>query len=279
MMDEPTASQMILYKFRAFNEYGLKLLINREIYCAAPASLNDPLDCQYPLHEFLDQAIEESEGDIKEILLHIKEHENISSLSGLPILLNRMIQDKIESVGIFSASRCAQDALMWAHYGASHTGFCVGFKKIYFDKLKSNHRKNDILGASCVKYYDKPPLSDVFKIEAGKLLDILGKNNIDNSKELDAHQNAYIEELVTGCLTMKSSDWRYEKEFRLVKRTPGTFKFFPDDISEIIIGQNASNENIETIKNLLSSLDWKDVKLRRAKFAPRSFSMVIEDLE
>ena len=63
-----TISTNILYKYRAYSARSLEMLIRRELYFAAPASLNDPYDCQINIRDSLAIAIERA-TDIKNIAL------------------------------------------------------------------------------------------------------------------------------------------------------------------------------------------------------------------
>ncbi|WP_172491201.1 MULTISPECIES: DUF2971 domain-containing protein [Serratia] len=46
---------------------------------------------------------------------------------GKSFKLNVLIGDFIKTLGVFSASKNARNALFWSHYGNSHKGICLGF--------------------------------------------------------------------------------------------------------------------------------------------------------
>lgn len=52
----------MLYKYRAFNDQSLSILINSEIFCATPSSLNDPFDSQIDVRASLSAALDSPRG-------------------------------------------------------------------------------------------------------------------------------------------------------------------------------------------------------------------------
>ena len=72
---------------------------------------------------------------------------------------------------------------------------------------------------------------------------------------------------------MKSKDWTYEKEWRLINEKGDFLLPFPDYISAIIFGLKMSSQNKETIKNIFA--DNPDIIFKQAEKVPNSFKLKI----
>lgn len=87
-----------VYKF-TFAQYGISNLQNRRLKLSTVDDLNDPFDL-CPL-DTRDPAIE---GAVNAIIVNFR-----------------------RTVAILCFSRNWDNLLLWSHYGASHTGICLGF--------------------------------------------------------------------------------------------------------------------------------------------------------
>ncbi|MBC3876796.1 MULTISPECIES: DUF2971 domain-containing protein [unclassified Undibacterium] len=267
----------VLYKFRSFNSIGLRILIDREIYFAAPASLNDPLDCRLTIGKQLQFAIDsEKPGFAKDLMLNFRGRRVCSISENLDEDMHESIEKIVQTTGVFSLSENVKDPLMWSHYGNAHLGFCIGFHRNYFNKMLTNHKKYGLLGGSNVEYCATPPFIDLFKQESKKLADLLSEPNLTVEKAqrlITDHHHFYTNRIIAASLSSKSNSWAYEKEYRLVRTAPGVVEFSEEAIAEIVFGCNASTHDIATVKRILGGAEWKHVEFKRVQFAPLSFEL------
>lgn len=235
----------ILYKYRNFHIDPLRQkshlddLINSELFFPSPHNFNDPFDCDIPINysEFVDnpQAIEKFVEIVKsfspELFENKKFSEIVKNVLSSNTLTNRdfiqahttEMRDQLKSdFGIFSASAKFDNSLMWSHYSRSHSGFCFGLDT---KQIIANHTIN---GISRVKYSKKYPLVSPL-----------------------AHG---LEQLRLQLLH-KSTDWQYEKEFRilLLKKPNSIMKISPDYITAIYLGLNISKEDKEKLLSYRTS--------------------------
>ena len=105
--------------------------------------------------------------------------------------LQQMFDDMKGQVGISCLSELDNSLLMWAHYANNHRGFCVEY-----DLLKISKRLN--FTPIPVIYSDK-------KISVQSLF----------PKSLEE----YVTKLVIEAISTKSTDWNYEKEWRIIRDT------------------------------------------------------------
>ena len=142
----------------------------------------------------------------------------------------------VDQFGVISFSRCWDNALMWAHYAASHTGFCVGYRRDH----------------------------TVFRTSGGKEMPgpTLGPVQYSEIRPAIAEETMTYATARRVFLT-KSIDWAYEQEERLVfligdaevtiPATPfpvALFRVPHEAIDEIIVGLNATSAVVEAVDEL-----------------------------
>lgn len=236
----------IVYKYRQWsNDYHKMLLTHQEAYLSSPKDLNDPFDCRVTVNfELLDtdekimdyvkvvgersrqklakfgQRPEDFELDLFDRLKNnsTEEQENWNKQTFLA-------QD--DRYGVFSLSARWDSILMWGHYSASHTGFCVGL--------------------------DEKKLQDSGLFGRGGLVKYANDFPSIHPSEDYTPERAFLETFT------KAEDWKYECEYRL-------FKFFKsrsesrlvnlkkDFYKEIILGINFSDGDLPEIFDIADDL-------------------------
>lgn len=255
----PPEKPSILYKYRRFDTYGLKLLNDQELYFAAPFDFNDPLDCKISASLALSKRqIIDNKNTVAELHRFKKYISYLSSISTIDDeLINELyrfenqlsnldVNDEVaclnfycentttlqkvfdlyfhhfidKIIGVFSTTIRYDIPLMWSHYAESHRGFCIGFN---FDQLKSDLPESN---GGFVQYVDHYP-----KIGTEKQVELL------NSFILTHYKTHY---------------WSYEQEFRITKLYTNNSNAFSriekiseSAFSEIIVGIKVSNEDLK----------------------------------
>ncbi len=260
----------IIYKYRDWNNLiHRNVLLNQELYISSPKDFNDPFDCRITKNfDLLDtdekiwEFVKYQSNNLRQQLL--KNGENIPAFEQR--VFNRLKFDKEkeqkdwndytfrkqdEHYGVLSFSEIWDSILMWGHYAYNHSGFCVGF---YEQKLQESGQFG---GGGPVLYGDAYPSIDPLDETSMKSLFI------------ETHS--------------KASDWKYEKEYRLVKL------FYPNTptnderiihvdkscFAEIIIGLKFPKADISWISDLAYKLG---VKLYEIKHIPYKFKLIKEEL-
>lgn len=206
-----------------------------------PSALNDPYEALPGISEEL----------LKVVFSLVKKEfdeipEGLKSLESDPSLLIEYFykqgMQKIDStLGILSLSKRWDNPLMWSHYTESHQGLCIGFnlKHSFFD-TNENYKTNQNMTVLPVKYSDKRFL--------------LAPERMNRQEALDV-------------LHIKSLDWEYEEEVRVVATLKEATKIIPaspydislfkiphEAISEIIVGLRVDNEVVEQAQELANEL-------------------------
>jgi hypothetical protein len=263
----------ILYKHRTFNQRAFEVLINREFWCADPATLNDPLDCQIDLNAVLRELIDRSESRAQRELLELLQKLTvIEKTTGKAVPRHVAASARVSSAGILSFTKNPTDALLWSHYASGHSGFCIGVSGDYIWRLLKNHAEYKIAAALSVSYSDVPPFDSIFSEYAAKLRDCVDQATLNKFNE------KYLDALLVNAMVCKSNGWKYESEFRVIRYEKGPLKFSADDIKEVIFGAKAREVDIATIRQLLRGLEWQHLVFRQATFQPGKFQLLIDDL-
>lgn len=245
-----------LYKYRGYTAYALEMLINRELYFASPEQLNDPYDCRINIRDSLRAAIDLAEKEQnKKIQVRLTQFRKIDHV------YEKMDRD-LASVGVFSLSKTPTHVLLWSHYAANHTGFCVGFRLP--DSLTTHENSHQIIGASDVGYSTGNPFVEYFR-------------EIAAAPAIPEWGEFWVTLLSVG-MAVKAESWKYEEEVRILRANPGSVPFSPSDLAEVIFGLNMPSRNRETIKRILSSSEWSHVKFKEV-VRTDAFALAVKDID
>jgi hypothetical protein len=261
-----------IYKYRDWsNNCNKKLLTNNELYTPSVSQINDPFDC---LLEFdynkmsegfsamaVDIMYEEFGNQLEKLgynsqsLLELKKPDEILKIINLKKKIDRrFIESRKKHLGVISFSKRWNSILMWSHYSASHSGFCVGFdtKKLINSEYFQNKSK--------VSYKKKYPKIDPFDKNTSKI------------KKVFFH---------------KAKDWSYEKEYRMTKlfgyykdnsvefEKQKLFYFDNNFITEVILGLKINPKDQQDIEKICSE---KNIAVYKIESVPNKFKLTRKKL-
>jgi len=278
---------MKIYKF--FSQKRIEqILVDSMLRFTQSSELNDPFESrphieglinpnmiknimtEDELNKLLDQAIQ-STPEVHETLLDNsikltpeqiqKIHQDAKIILDLmpPLLNTKFYEMSDKKFGILSLTSKFDNLLMWAHYANSHQGFVVEFKKNH-SFFSQNDYINKFLGTLQAVTYSKERPQD------------------------------YLHDLNTQKVYLtKSDDWIYEEEYRMFlplenateikEETTYLFKFPLDMISAIYCGCNMSNENVETILQLINSeKELSHIQVYRANLSQKFYALEFNQL-
>ncbi len=253
-----------IFKYRSFDNKGYfrDLLKNNELYFSSPIKFNDPFDCRVvPNYEI---------GSRKDIYNKLYEYngidypkfsaielrkktdkdfaENYKIIKNPDLFAKRVNEMMDQIIGIFTMTEDNSNILMWSHYSDSHKGFCIEFNAGRLFEICNNYiRIGDLILTKKVKYSPTYPKNNPYTI----------------FKKYEAYED---------WLTVKSMDWKYEKEWRLLyAKHPNEKVQFPDDIFKAIyFGVQCSDKHIEEVFELTKTkkinIKYYKAKLRRYDF-------------
>lgn len=181
-----------LYKYMPVqSEEALERLVailRGRIYYSSPASFNDPFE-MLAIFGAPDQ--DEVMVRLDETLplggLHLSKSARAKIYQKVRAKLETtqvVSHEWIESIGVLCLTTARDDLLMWAHYAQNHTGICLGFDS-GFEPFST---------AQAVRYQE-------------------GRARVAPLGTASSEQ-----QLVENVLFVKSPHWRYESEWRCIKR-------------------------------------------------------------
>ncbi|MDN3714839.1 DUF2971 domain-containing protein [Vibrio breoganii] len=233
-----------IFKYREFNKSSIELLLNKELWFAPPKILNDPFECQMIMPEMLDS---------------IWRHHTISQSERNEI--EKYLKVRLNEVGICSFSRTRQNQLMWAHYADEHKGFCIGFNE---EKLIKNTKP---VHAQDVVYQDELPYEGV--IERIKYF----ASNPPAQARFQNSTNSIVGDILSSSIGVKYTNWKYEKEVRLLKARYGAYEFDSSSVKSIAFGLRMEDRDKRTLRALLSGDEWAHLLWFEARKLPDKFGL------
>lgn len=244
----PNDVPKLLYRYRPPTIQDITSLSDAKIWFSSPARFNDPFDCAYEI-AVDDVSRDECEAALTRISKGRYTAQSIAAFTDAEVIehskrgLSSAIAGSLSAVkGVCCFSEIPNDLLMWGHYAAGHSGFCMEFntaKDPMFQKAKRVRYSNDL-----------PRIGvEVFRGEF---------------------------EPVMGLLLTKSTHWQYEKEWRIL-HSDGNFLYGHDRaaLTGIYFGAKMPPEQKLMIASLLRETD---TKLYEMKVGKSRFELVAEPL-
>ncbi|WP_404460257.1 DUF2971 domain-containing protein [Providencia rettgeri] len=235
----------ILFKYRSYDKNCLELLLNRELWFASPDTLNDPFEADSSINEVLD-AVWAS--------YPIPDEERKK--------YNKLLHKWLNSCGICSFSKARENQLMWSHYADEHKGVCIGFDE---QKIRAQH---DTVYSIDVTYQDEYPFNDIIK--RMKLSESIPEMN---------DLKGVIGDILYSVLGTKYTSWKYERERRLVFVRSAAHKFEPEAVTSITFGLRMAERNKQTLRALLSGIEWDHVKWYQSVKSKTKYSLEFERIK
>jgi len=271
LKEKPKGFPEVIYKFRDWkNEKHRRLILQNELYLPSPKDFNDPFDCRIPEDFTSLNSVEKIEAyaensvqrhspmlQMMGIDLDAKKSEIIERLNGKPkeIQLENeqwLFAEQDARYGIISFSCIWNNLLLWSHYAANHTGFCVGFDE---EMLRSLPKFQ--MGGEISYRKDFPVITPMLTL---------------NNEKREILSRA-ISEAFT-----KADDWRYEKEYRLLKlfypnipTNENRIITVPDGFfKEVILGLTFP---VNDVHSMIEIANQKEIPIYQAQKIPFKFRL------
>lgn len=214
-----------LYRYENFSgrcaDINIRAIFeHNKIYLNSRTEFNDPFDSHPSLigtigkkdiFKHLEPNIKMNRAD-KRSRLHKRNPDEI---------FEKQFEERhINKIGIKSFSTKLNSIAIWSHYASSHEGYCVKFQPL----------ESELINALEVKYSLKRPTLQ--------------------KKEFLTQEQIFTEKLAEYLL-IKSTEWQYESEYRIVKHDAAK-QYETFDRSEIVavyFGIKAKKEHIELIRD------------------------------
>ena len=194
-------------------------------------------------HDFFDEEREYIRQGLVEGMGNLKSKESMH---------NQIIHEILSDTSIFCVSETNDNILMWSYYTDNHTGAVIEFHAQLEDSA--------FLVAQRVRYESTIP---VFTLE------------MVNERRVD--------ELFDMITLTKSTDWEYEKEWRVVttmhdkSKDNEILRFPPEEVAAIYLGCRTTDESKREIIEIAND-KYLNAKIYQARKHEREFSLVFDPL-
>ncbi|MGE4589048.1 MAG: DUF2971 domain-containing protein [Acidaminococcaceae bacterium] len=282
---------MLLYKY--LTPERIDIIENFMIRYTQPEALNDPLEgkivfdaitSEYEMEQtFHEEFLKELKNQYKQLPLNIRKmvtfknfvkrvnqekpnaYEEFKTLikSATPDIKTSIRCAFDRKIGVLSLTEKPNNMSMWAHYAVGHKGFVLGFdsEHPYFHQKRSE--SDEFYYLRQVEYHEQ-------KDRVPKKMTELSMEDIFLTKNIE---------------------WSYESEWRIlapllyadyknenVSPPVYLFKFPPEALKQIIIGENMNIENKEKILHTIrSKSELQHIELKQAKLNVEQFDLDIVD--
>jgi hypothetical protein len=291
-----------IYKFSPPNKYFFDNLSNCQFYCNHYTSFNDPFECWCIEKTGIPDPVKEKDryNSIASAWGYDPEDRNefIEYCSEFDHDYSMRVAHCVESARISCFCKRKDNLLMWAHYADGLRGFCLEFDKTKI--LKNNLYDAEIFD---VKYQVVPPVVDTMLYEVANDQiwyhemvieeEESKKKYIGNyvpDKLLPEYQIALLEakkrllDLYFKMLCYKPINWKYEEEVRLVYHTKSkdkhgeSYKYKASAIKSIIIGERASEDNINLLFEILKKKEL-NIPMYKVYRNQNNYNLIIKSFE
>lgn len=218
-----------LYRYRRWDDYTKKLLLDGELYYACLHSLNDPNEGRNLSDTLIKSVLEndilpnaESSNEIKFIENEIKGFDHNSQISKK---YKKVMLEHIKNMGVVCLTSKPDNNPMWHFYADESKGVCIEF---YFPESYSS------------KYIHLCPCQ-------------IDYTNIEPTSE----------NLAEILIFNKDKDWSYEEEFRLVSRNvdneSSRIHYFPVNkmLCSVIAGHKMDNDDFTELRKIIRQVNKK----------------------
>lgn len=215
-------NKRLAYKYRAGEgptlARDIAALSDCKFYAGTRHALNDPFEGRF------DRTALDAQLSLASTAMASLGGALASSLDGVHSAADDVLAF-VDSCGVFSLSYNPLNELIWAHYGGSHQGFCVGYD---IDKLISfepnQFHRIDVTYSDCA-----PAITATDLILGGSPLDVLQR-----------------------MLGTKSSPWRYEEEVRAITTPAGLHEHDFRAVREVYFGLRCAEETRMSVMRALA---------------------------
>lgn len=171
-------------------------------YAASRENLNDPFEGRFNRTDLDAQLIA-----LKQMVAGLVPSAS-TSLDAVSHAVNEVLSF-VDKCGVFSLSYSPLAEVVWAHYGGSHRGFCVGY-----DLQKLVEFEPNLHYCLDVHYRDTAATLKIKQL-------------------VDAETPAAILQMLLG---VKSTPWQYEHEVRVVTASPGLHEHDYRAVKKVLFG-------------------------------------------
>lgn len=235
----------LAYKYRSGDpstlQRDLQSLADSKFYAAVRHELNDPFEGRF------DRSSINAQFSALKTLVSGAAPKAAGSLDDVSRAVDEVLAF-VDKSGVYSLSYNPLQELIWAHYGGSHRGFCIGY-----DTQKLVDFEPNIHHLLDVKYSDAAPTADwADLVSAGPPVTAL-----------------------RTMLGVKSSPWSYEEEVRVITQPPGLHDHDYRAVKVVYFGLRCPESTMMAVMETLAGrgVTYQQVVSPKSSYALKSITI------
>lgn len=232
----------LAYKYRSGDlstlSRDLRALADATFFASDRHSLNDPFEGRFD-RSVLDRQFDITKGIVSAVFPTAYQSLDTVSIAAGDVLAF------VDKSGIFSLSYNPLQELIWAHYGGSHRGFCIGYE---IEKLIA------------------------FEPQLHKVLDIQYSDTAPTVTAADLISAKSHDMVLRKMLGVKSKPWSYEEEVRIITQPPGMHEYDFRAVKKIIFGLRCPESTIMAVMEALAGrgVTYEQVESPQSSYVMKS---------
>lgn len=264
-----------LYQFRKIDNFLFQTLINKTLWFSSPKVFNDPFDCQLPVQ--IDNSLEEITKYLLQLNSKTRYYPNRQQVVERARMLkqdsdylknflrNKFFNERRFSCFVKKEELVYENSKMWGYYADKNRGVCLTLQ--FDEKMEKSFELESGIKIT--------PLDIKYEKAIPKFNYIRYKLKINQDLN---YSNQYF-------LGTKSDNWQDESEVRLIlEKRSGQFdseyvgvKFKPKYLKEVIFGCNSTEEDKNTIKEIIKcNSEYSHVKILQIKKSEEFFGFELK---
>lgn len=230
----------LAYKYRSGDPSTLKRdlqsLADAKFYAADRHALNDPFEGRF------DRAFLDAQFSVLKMFVSGSAPGALASIDDVSRATEGVLAF-VDKSGVFSLSYNPLQELMWAHYGGSHCGFCIGY-----DTRKLVEFEPNTYQVLCIQYSNAVP-------------------TVTTADLLSADSPVTVLQKMLG---VKSKPWAYEEEVRVITQAPGLHDYDYRAVRVIYFGLRCTES---TMMAVMEALAGRGVIYQQVMSPPSSYEL------
>lgn len=281
-MTQAESKPEMIYRYRAFDERTLDILLNDSVYFANPSTFNDPLDCSPTV--VADTSIDQLESLLTYLVLTRVENDilkMLNTLNGISAINKNHAKNRGEEEARKFIENVKKSIWSSEYTPSVESEYLEFLKKSYAWNIERELLTRYVKGVCCFSMSDTNPLLwshyannhkgicigySLDRIPSPKLLAVEygGSRILSTStvyKALIQRDQSAIKQLNKAILLRKAEEWKYEQELRMIGDVG--IQDSPLKMREIIFGLKCPATTKFLIVNALrksaNNLEFKEI--------------------
>jgi len=236
---------MILFQYSKISEHLIENISKNQIYFNVVNKVNDPYEGIFNFN-----VKSELETDFIKLFYSYNYDEEIFKEHSFETIKREIIFNNVnvflKGVGISCFSETNRSLVMWGNYADKHQGICIGYDSSF----------------------------GVFKqAEKVQYLDSVYTLHINSARKI---KEDFMLKNCSKCMLTKFSEWKYEKEWRIIFKPLKAFQYPIGVMKSVYFGLRTTEEDIHKVRE--ASKHHTGLRYYMATLKPHEYNVVFNEM-